>query len=299
MPWNNIMASPTAVRGPWWPSWPPEPPSHIFVFANNAELDDAYIERLAREECEERICAAVLCNHGAKKTSVLSAFPIVYWMSRLNPFRRDEGWDFHINGGYDLRELHDEVSLVFLIGNTRTLDRGLGEDLSSDSDTPELLENEEELTERFGWHYRVNESDIWLHGMPNGLSISPSDPLPRGMTLSTGAIAIFYWMHAMPNATIFPVGFTHARSTEPDPLDPDPVHDYSWEWEQFESAPRFDDTFNSPDPYLRLGVFRSCPSCRVPTSRRLNEHKWLRDASNLLLVAGNQSQGRHEKGNLP
>ena len=289
MPWNNIMASPTAVRDPWWPRWPPEPPSHIFVLANNDKLDDEYIDRLAREECEDRTCAAVLCNHAAKKSRVLSAFPNVYWMSRLNPFRRDEGWDFHINGGYDLRESHGEASLVFLIGNTRTENRGLDEEALSDSDTPELLENEEVLTESFGWHYRLNESDVWQQMMPNGMSVGPSDPLPRGQTLSTGAIAILYWMHAMPNATIFPVGFTHAHSTEPDPLDPDPVHDYSWEWEQFESAPRFDGTFNSPDPYLHLGAFRSCPSCLVSKSRKLDAHKWLRGSSNLLSVVSNRS----------
>ena len=139
--------------------------------------------------------------------------------------------------------------------------------------TAELLDNEEDLTRRFGPHCRLNESDVWQNA-PSGLSVGPSDPLPRGQALSTGAIAILYWLHAKPFATVFPVGFTHANSTEPDPLDPNPVHDYSWEWEQFERAgARFDGTFNSSDPYVFLGAFKVCPSCRLPTSRRLDQRK--------------------------
>lgn len=263
LPWRHIMASPTADGGPDWPSWPSEQPLRIFVFANNDDLDGNYIERLGRDACREHSCAAVLCNHAAKKISVAKAFPKLYWMSRLNPFRRDKGWDERINGGFKLRFSHSTARLVYLIGNTGSSYRNKSHlNESRDSDTAELFDNEEELTKRFGPHYRLNESDIWQNAMPSGLSLGPSDPLPRGHALSTGAIAILYWMHAMPLATVFPVGFTRANSTEPDQ---NFAHDYSWEWEQFELAgARFDDTFNSPDPFISLGAFKACPSCRLP-----------------------------------
>lgn len=269
------MASPTADGGPSWPSWPLDPPSRIFVFANNDELDDAYVERIQRDACREHTCAAVLCNHAAKKRAVFEAFSNVYWMSRLNPFRRDKGWDERINGGHELGFAHSQARLVFLVSNTGARFRNASDrNESRDSDTAELLDDEEELTRRFGPHYRVNESDIWQRSLPSGLSVGPSDPLPQGLALSTGAIAIFYWMHAMPLATIFSVGFTRANSTEPDPLEPHPAHDYAWEYEQFELAnSRFDDTYNSPDLHSSLGVFKACPSCRLPTSRKLDQHQ--------------------------
>lgn len=252
------MAMPTGGCIGCAPQWPLQLPTKIFVFANNAEVDDTFIERIASAECgEPEVCAAVMCNHGEKQIVVTRSFGNIYWMSRLNPFKKFENWTTHVNGGSVLSgSLRNLIQLLFLVSNTRS-----GEDRSAnhtESDTDELLEAEQELFDLFGPHYRLNESDVWARGIPS-TQVFAHAPLPNGnRVLSTGAIAVFYWMHAMPSAVIHPIGFTKANTTD---LEPHAAHNYAWEWAEMEKAPRFDPTLNSPNPFASVQVFRDCASC--------------------------------------
>ena len=272
------------------PQWPKHRPALVFLFANSNELDDAYVARLAKEECAERRCAAVLCNHGSKRMAVrrqairtraltphaalrpislhaqvLNSFDTVYWVSRLNPFKANESWVTRINGGDVLSgpAIRRRVELLLLAGNVET-DR----QAERDSDVAELLEHEDELVQLFGPHYRLNESDVWARALPAAPSVAPHTPLPTGgRGLSTGAVAALWLMHAMPDATVHPVGFSKASDAGGNGTEADTgraLHDYDWEWTEMEAAPRFDASFNSPDPYIRFGAFRPCPQCYAP-----------------------------------